>query len=125
MTSRVVRWTIDVGDVDVMAEFWSQVLGYRVDKGDDGSATLYPVSPAPESPPVWLQPTAGAKPAENRVHPDLSVVADDPDAEIDRLLALGAQPADLGQIRREGFTVLADPEGNEFRVLYGPPSRPI
>ncbi|WP_446214460.1 VOC family protein [Micromonospora sp. IBSANI012] len=37
------------------------------------------------------------------------------------MLALGARRADVGQSGDEGFVVLADPEGNEFCVLDGPP----
>jgi hypothetical protein len=55
---------------------------------------------------------------QNRDHPDL--VAGDGDAEVEvaRLLALGATRADVGQRGDEGFTVLADPEGNEFCLLH-------
>jgi Glyoxalase-like domain len=41
----------------------------------------------------------------------------DADAEVERLIALGARHADVGQSGTEGFVVLADPEGNEFCVL--------
>jgi hypothetical protein len=37
-------------------------------------------------------------------------------AELERLLALGARPADVGQTGDEQWHVLADPEGNEFCV---------
>jgi hypothetical protein len=40
------------------------------------------------------------------------------DAELERLLALGARPADVGQGRTENWHVLADPEGNEFCLLH-------
>jgi hypothetical protein len=39
------------------------------------------------------------------------------EAEVRRLLALGATRVDVGQTGAEGFTVLADPEGNEFCLL--------
>ncbi|MFB6952949.1 VOC family protein, partial [Streptomyces niveus] len=39
------------------------------------------------------------------------------DAEVERLLALGARRADVGQTGDESWVVLADPEGNEFCVL--------
>ncbi|WP_030801205.1 VOC family protein, partial [Streptomyces sp. NRRL F-3273] len=42
---------------------------------------------------------------------------DDRDAEVERLLALGARHTDIGQRRDEPWVVLADPEGNEFCVL--------
>ncbi len=43
------------------------------------------------------------------------------DREVDRLLALGASRADVGQTGQEAFVVLADPEGNEFCVLRRAP----
>ncbi|NED88411.1 hypothetical protein G3I76_51100 [Streptomyces sp. SID11233] len=39
------------------------------------------------------------------------------EAEIGRILALGARHADGGQTGEESWTVPADPEGNEFRVV--------
>ncbi|MCA2214848.1 VOC family protein [Jidongwangia harbinensis] len=112
MTSRIAQWTLDVQDVTVMAVFWSQALGYRVEAGGDGSAKLYPPDGGMT---MWLQGSAGPKSGKNRNHPDL--VADDPAAEVERLLGLGARRADVGQRGDEGFTVLTDPEGNEFCVL--------
>ncbi|MGW3789477.1 VOC family protein [Micromonospora chokoriensis] len=59
---------------------------------------------------------------KNRLHLDL--VADtDPRAEVRRLVDLGARRIDVGQTGAEGFTVLADPEGNEFCVLDAAPTR--
>lgn len=43
----------------------------------------------------------------------------DVDAEVDRLLALGAEHVD--QTGDDPFAVLADPEGNEFSVLRREP----
>jgi Glyoxalase-like domain len=43
--------------------------------------------------------------------------ARDRDQEIERLLALGARRVDIGQKGAESWTVLADPEGNEFCVI--------
>ena len=47
----------------------------------------------------------------------MDLTADDPVAEVERLLSLGARRTDVGQTGREGFEVLADPEGNEFCIL--------
>jgi catechol 2,3-dioxygenase-like lactoylglutathione lyase family enzyme len=117
MAARIAQWTLDVRDVATMARFWAGALGYRVEAGADGNAKLFPADDAPpEVPTVWLQATAGPKDAKNRLHPDL--VADgDVDAEVERLLGLGARRADVGQTGGEAFVVLADPEGNEFCVL--------
>jgi len=57
------------------------------------------------------------KTVKNRVHLDLTSSAADRDQEIDRLLALGARRVDIGQSGAESWTVLADPEGNEFCVV--------
>ena len=60
-------------------------------------------------------PTDRPKTAKNRLHLDLAGGPDWP-AEVDRLLALGATRADIGQ-GEVPWDVLADPEGNEFCVL--------
>jgi hypothetical protein len=57
------------------------------------------------------------KTIKNRVHLDLTTGADDRDAEIERLLRLGARRVNIGQTGDESWTVLADPEGNEFCVV--------
>lgn len=117
MTSTITQWTLDVHDVDLMARFWSQALGYRIDAGDDGSAKLYPPDDAaPGALTMWLQPTEHPKRDKNRNHPDLNTDGD-VDAEAERLVGLGARHVDIGQTGREGFVVLADPEGNEFCIL--------
>ena len=51
------------------------------------------------------------KVVKNRVHLDLA--ADDPAAEVARLVALGA----VAVREYDGWTQMADPEGNEFCVL--------
>jgi hypothetical protein len=55
-----------------------------------------------------------------RLHVDLSPAGTSQDAELARLLAAGARPADVGQRGDEGWHVLADPEGNEFCLLRRP-----
>jgi hypothetical protein len=115
MTSRFEQWTLDVHDVRRQAEFWSAALGYRIDYGDDGDAHLWPPDGGLS---VWLQPTGTAKTGKNRDHPDLIATDGNVEAEVARLLELGATRADVGQTGNEGFTVLADPEGNEFCLLH-------
>ena len=68
-------------------------------------------------------PVPEGKTIKNRIH--LDVHADDGDqaAEVERLIALGATHADVGQGNDVDWVVLADPEGNEFCVLAGPPPR--
>jgi hypothetical protein len=115
MVSRFAQWTLDVHDVETMAAFWAGVLGYDIEPGADGDAHLWPRDGVSWS--VWLQPTDDVKAGKNRNHPDLVVVDGDADAEAERLVALGASHADVGQRGDEGFVVLRDPEGNEFCLL--------
>jgi Glyoxalase-like domain len=58
-----------------------------------------------------------AKTTKNRLHLDLSPDPGEQEAEIERILALGARRVDIGQTGAESWTVLADPEGNEFCVV--------
>ena len=58
---------------------------------------------------------------KSRLHIDVNATDRDQDAELERLLQLGARPADIGQTGQESWHVLADPEGNEF-ACSGPAS---
>ena len=58
---------------------------------------------------------AEAKTVKNRLHIDLN--PDNQEAEVARLLGLGAKRADVGQSDEVRWVVMADPEGNEFCVL--------
>ena len=115
MTSRFAQWTLDVHDVDRMARFWSAVLGSRIER-DEGRSVHLRSDDGGLS--MWLQPTEAPKAGKNRNHPDLVATDGDVETEVARLLSLGATRADVGQKGDEGFTVLADPEGNEFCLLH-------
>jgi hypothetical protein len=59
-------------------------------------------------------------PGKLRLHLDLNATDRDQDAELQRLLALGATRVDVGQGPHTDtmtWHVLADPEGNEFCLL--------
>jgi hypothetical protein len=111
MVVRVVQWTVDVEDVDLMARFWSGALGYTVEKGEDGSAKLFPPPHrSAEAPTVWLQASGTPKHGKNRLH--LDVVSDGgAQAEVQRLIRLGARPTDVGQTdrRRQGCSLNGAP----------------
>jgi hypothetical protein len=53
-------------------------------------------------------------------HLDLHPADGDVDREVQRLVALGASHADVGQGPDEAFIVLRDPGGNEFCILKQP-----
>ena len=63
-------------------------------------------------------PVPEGKTTKNRLHIDLAPhISQDRDAQIEDLLARGATRVDVGQDEDVTWTVLADPEGNEFCVL--------
>lgn len=120
MTCSIRQWTIDAHDIDLMADFWSEALGYHIETDDNGEGTchLLPPAAAPRgAPTVWIQHAGEAKTTKNRAHPDLRVNHGDADTEVNRLVSLGATHADVGQSPDDPFVVLRDPEGNEFCVL--------
>ena len=98
-----------------LARFWTQALGWEVLSERDREIVIGTDENAPVG--ICFMPSADAKTVKNRVHLDLTSSAADRDQEIDRLLALGARRADIGQTGAESWTVLADPEGNEFCVV--------
>ncbi len=121
MTIAPAQLTIDVADVELQAQFWSSALGFKIDRSPDGNVHARATNvDGPGLPSIWFQPTGGPKPSKNRLHLDFD--AEDPVAEVERLLALGARRCDVGQTGDEGFIVLADPEGNEFCVFTRPRS---
>jgi len=121
MVSRIAQLTLDVHDARAQAAFWSEALGMTVTHGDDGCAKLYPPAGPGHGQTIWLQRVEEGKREKVRLHLDLRPEDGDLRAEVDRLVSLGARTADVGQTGEEGFTVLADPEGNEFCVLHGDP----
>ena len=65
---------------------------------------------------TWWR-TAEPKLAKNRLHLDIAPLADgDQQAEVDRLISLGARRIDIGQGDVD-WAVMADPDDNEFCVL--------
>ncbi len=106
---------VDAHDLPELAAFWAQALGWRILSEREREVVIGPEETAPVG--MCFMPSPDAKTVKNRLHVDLTTSADDRDAEIERLLALGARRVDIGQTGEESWTVLADPEGNEFCVI--------
>lgn len=128
MASRLTEISLDCHDPDLLAAFWTAALDWVVLDREDGlveigparvedTALLDAVRAGPVPPTMFLAAVAEDKVVKNRMHLDLSPVDRSRDEEVDRLLALGASRADVGQSGDETWSVLADPEGNEFCVL--------
>lgn len=118
---------IDCRDAWTLACWWAPVLGYRVrphseedlaklrEQGierpeDDPYIALDPVDEA--GPGFWFLEVPEGKTAKNRVHLDVFFDADE-------LIARGATLVE----RHPRWTVLADPEGNEF-CAFDPSEKP-
>jgi Glyoxalase-like domain len=99
-------------DPVALGRWWCEALGWVV--VDDGPAVFEIQPEVDRLPGILFVPVEAAKVAQNRLHFDLR--PDDQDAEVDRLIALGASRVDVGQ-GEVSWVVLADPEGNEFCVL--------
>ena len=106
---------VDTHDLPGLARFWSQALGWKILSERAGEIVIGPDVNAPVG--MCFMPVSDPKTVKNRVHLDITTEAGDRDAEIERLLALGARRVDVGQTGEESWTVLADPEGNEFCVI--------
>jgi predicted enzyme related to lactoylglutathione lyase len=115
MPVRLHHIVIDTYDLPRLARFWTQALGWRVLSERDQEIVIGPDVTAPVG--ICFMPVTDVKTVKNRVHLDLTTSAADRDAEIGRLLALGASRVDIGQTGQESWIVLADPEGNEFCVV--------
>ncbi|MFM9371164.1 VOC family protein [Streptomyces sp. Da 82-17] len=106
---------VNVGAVDVarVVRFWAEALGWPA---YDGGASAYVGSGGPVG--IGVVPVPEPKrAAKNRLHLDLASSSPAHQSElVARLRALGATPADVGQ-GDVPWTVLGDPEGNEFCVL--------
>ncbi len=137
-----VQVVFDCADPDKLASFWAGALHY---KKQDPPAVSWPdflkaqgipesewnsasavVDPDGNGPRIYFQRVPEDKVVKNRVHLDLNVggprsaPADERrrrvDAEVDRLVKLGARQSRTIEERGEYFINMFDPEGNEFDV---------
>jgi len=137
ITHPKLQLTVDCADPERLAVFWAAALGYEVepppapftswraywlDQGlpeeelgtGEGSDSV--VDPRGVGPRIWFQQVPEPKTVKNRLHLDLHAGPERREAEVDRLVALGATV--LARIDEPGtkHVTLADPEGNEFCV---------
>ena len=125
MTVTIASVTFDCTDALVVGRFWSAALGRPLDPGASSDYAAIGFAGhrdtagwarlEPGDDPTWLFVTVPEpKTAKNRIH--LDVAAPDPGAEVARLVELGAtRVADTDEYGYT-WTVMTDPEGNEFCV---------
>jgi predicted enzyme related to lactoylglutathione lyase len=95
--------------------FWSKALDWPLVWDQDQETAIRSPHGGPKI--TWGGPPVRAKEGKNRLHFDLAPPADgDQEAEVERLVALGATRLDIGQ-GDVSWVVMADPDGNEFCVL--------
>jgi len=115
-TGPVAAVLSDCADPAGLARFWADAAGWPVGYAQDHIVGLR--SPQRVGPYLELLRVPDRKRVKNRIHLDIAPFrGDGPAAEVTRLRDRGAGQADVGQRGDESWTVLADPEGNEFCVL--------
>lgn len=126
-----LRWytvVVDCHDIKAQAAFWSAAMDWKTVYEADDEQVIVPswvdddvLKNTPWDrigPGMVFVPVPEGKTVKNRLHIDLAPhTSQDRDAEIARLEQLGATRVDVGQSPEVSWTVLADPEGNEFCVL--------
>lgn len=125
-----LRWystVIETTDVPRLSAWWAQAISWEPAYASEAETVLVPpwarevvgTLPFHQVPPglVFVR-VEQEKSTKNRLHLDFAPhTTDDRDAEIARLVDLGATLVDVGQPAEASWTVLADPDGNEFCVL--------
>jgi len=112
VTIAVHSITFDAADPVALAAFWSAALDRPVAEG--ASEFFAQLVPNRRTAVMMFIKVPEGKTANNRVHLDLS--AADREAEVQRLVALGATRGAEHDEQGIRWTVLADVEGNEFCV---------
>jgi len=139
-----VQIVIDSGDPHVLADWWAETLGWQVEEQeadfirqmiDAGHATDADtrthhgalvwregaaIHPDEEKswrrPRILFQEVPETKAGKNRVHLDLRLGDDDPEALRAQLQERGATVLHSGRQGPHTWVTMADPEGNEFCV---------
>jgi predicted enzyme related to lactoylglutathione lyase len=114
-TGAVAAIVVEGADPAALARFWGEAAGWPLVEQTEWAASLR--APSGTGPFLELIRVPDPKVVKNRLHLDVAPYrGDDHAAEVARLRALGATPADVGQ-GEVTWVVLADPQGNELCVL--------
>jgi hypothetical protein len=120
MATRLVQIAMNARDDAALGRFWAQALGWTISSEEPGVTSLEPPGftyPGPAAVCIDIIVVPEPKTVKNRVHVDFATTSAAQQADlVARLEELGAAPADVGQ-GDVAWTVLADPDGNEFCVL--------
>jgi predicted enzyme related to lactoylglutathione lyase len=118
--------TFDCADPEVMARFWSAALGWGQGEADgldidEEGAFIKPSGTTDEMPfqGLYFQKVPEGKVVKNRLHLDVRP-HDSMDREVERSVGLGATVQRRVDVEGSFWTIMLDPEGNEFCILRGP-----
>ncbi len=105
-----LEFCLDTCDREPLVEFWTQALGYV--RGDANETYVELLDPTGNQAPLVLQTVPEGRGGKNRAHLDLYLPDGEWQEHVARVIALGAT-----RVRdTPSYTVLQDPEGNEFCV---------
>lgn len=112
---RLENLDVDARDPRRLADFWAAALGAEpLTDNEAGVEVRLPLTGG-RFLDLCFERVPDPSPAKSRVHPDLTGGVRQQEV-VERLLGLGASPADIGQ-QDVPWVVLADPEGNAFCVM--------
>lgn len=117
MTLSVDTLTVDCHDPRLVADFWCDALGYLMIEVDDEDAEIRPAEGSGWT--LLFQVVPEGKSVKNRLHLDLRP-SGSMASEVARLETAGATVITRVDEGGSFWTVMGDPEGNEFCVLRGP-----
>jgi hypothetical protein len=117
VASTVDSLTFDCRDPGPVAVFWCAALGYEIAEIDEEGADLR--DPRGEGWRMLFLVVPERKSVKNRVHLDLRPPRSMAE-EVERLKGNGATEVRFVEVQSSFWTVMQDPEGNEFCVLRGP-----
>lgn len=122
MTITVYALSVDCAEAEKLAGFWSAALGRPVRSGATAGSAAIEAGPADgggaPGPVMLFHQVPEPKTVKNRWHLDL--VTTQTEAETRRLLGLGATVLRVFEENgRHRWTTFADPEGNEFDLVFG------
>lgn len=114
---------VDCEKPSVLAEFWAGVLDFEKEEwGDEHGAVAF--NPADRQLRLLFLPVPELKEIKNRLHIDVETTDSTMESEVQRLEGLGATRVERREIVRDTWssewTVMLDPEGNEFCVSKKP-----
>ncbi|WP_040797883.1 VOC family protein [Nocardia higoensis] len=117
MSTHLACVVFDADQPRGLAGFWAELLGWTVLLDTPERVDVAASDPAGCDVALSFRPATAAKSGKNRLHLDLcSRTTGHQREQVRRALTSGARHIDLGQ-GAAPWTVLADPEGNEFCVL--------